>query len=651
MNKLLREDLLFMESMTKDMPDDFRKQVMKVYRDLYAEKGNRAANLMLHDLPRIESKHKLDLYRRYALECWLYIRFYSIDSGAEYCRKKGITPPSFSHKQTDPKHPESVEVATAKLTDPEWWERAYALKRKRDAESAKYKSGCIYKEGEVYASDEAVANYKAAQERQAAWVAETSLLSSDGEEIGMEDALRSGVSNPLVRFTEYVTRVKGMEQLADDAPVNQAIIDELPEKLTRGTGGDYHDYEQLAVFNDQSGFVKVAFTLTAPSRFHRFSKRGGRYDFNPKYDKSTPRDAQQWMAETWKLTQTAWKRKTKYITPVQAFGYRVLESHHDGVPHYHFALFIQADDVHRAVEIFMNKALRGDMTDRALIGSENPRYCVHGEAQDAHEAGALKRRLNVKIMTTSGGMTNYMMKYISKGITGADFEDWQSGMASDAALVRLMANRNLWGFRQFAFYNSPSVQVWRELRRFGDKEQADETLEAARKAADAGDWKAYTQAQGGALMPSRQRPILIHYSNKHVADDDSGEPVPALTKYGAYVRVIEGLIIDGEKEVPTRLKDWWLLNMGSLKALLQQKMLRASGMRADEVPASFDADIQSVIDQAKAQNKLHRFAERVGIQFTPSRSVAPRTCGDNFPQDKPSPGEALKTHSQGVAVA
>jgi hypothetical protein len=122
---------------------------------------------------------------------------------------------------------------------------------------------------------------------------------------------------------------------------------------------------------------------------------------------------------------------------------------------------------------------------------------------------------------------------------------------------------------------------------------------------------------------------------KEKQDAESGVVHPvhghvALNQYGEVIEQIRGLLVEGiEKQ--TRLKDWYLLNVGSLKSLLINKFLRESDTPKSALPVTFGDDIQSVIDQAKQQGKLTRLADKAGIvMFTPP-PTAESSQGDLSP--------------------
>jgi hypothetical protein len=86
-----------------------------------------------------------------------------------------------------------------------------------------------------------------------------------------------------------------------------------------------------------------------------------------------------------------------------------------------------------------------------------------------------------------------MVKYISKGIAGFGIgEDFESGLDCDDSVLRILAWKSLWGFRQFSFFGAPSVTLWRELRKV-EKPFPNKTAELVRLAADSGDWGEYSR--------------------------------------------------------------------------------------------------------------------------------------------------------------
>ncbi|UJS23364.1 replication endonuclease [Thiothrix winogradskyi] len=620
-------DGVWIDKQLAKIPEDFHAIVRSQYADRYLSntdtqtEGERRRNTNLwfretiNSLTLASGDKRLEAKHRLALTAAKMLQIADLDTTAEWARGQGVRVPTYPKVETDPHKPNSQAAVKSRLCSVEWWDAQRTKKHRRDAEAAQIRAGNVSKDASPYASQEAVDNYQYRQTLLEAWKKQAVLISNEGDEISLDDA-DSEHTAAFIKFAEFMVRVNEMSAIASDDYVSADIVDALPEHMTTGKrGGALADLPELNVFAsaEPESWVGVFFTLTTPSRFHRYSTRtNSTLELNRNYDPSkTPADARDWLQETWKLTQTAWKRKTKHIRPIDGYGFRMDETHHDGVSHYHYAIWVKSKDVQRAVEIFYNKALRGAHTDRLTKKGA----CVYGLARDATERGANERRLSFKIMTSAAGMVSYMVKYITKGLTGADWDDLQAGVPSDQTIIKIMARKSVWGLRQYAFWNAPSVMAWRELRRITDA-QENPLLESARQAAHAKDWKAYTEINGGAACSARERPIRMMRQPKQ----DAETATDAHNQYGEVINQVRGLLVE-DAEIRTRLKDWYLLNIGSLNKLLVQKFLRESDTKKSDLSPTFSDDIQGVIDQAKTQGKLHKLAERAGIvMFSPSSS-------------------------------
>ena len=585
-------DKIFMDECLSVIPKRLHKGLIDAHGQLYPN-DRQGANLLLlnarevqEKLAVIQTKYlSLSPSRKHSSVCADLITAEGIESGAKYCDYMGVGRPVFPKNETDEHQKNSQSSAIKRMTSSDWWERKLKIKQNRDKEARAISYGRVYRAGEVYTTDENVKRYANKQAESKEWIEASVLLSEELEEVNLSDVIGNTVANPYNRFAEYMVRVKGDEEIADRNPASYGIIKQLPNRMTFDReGGTRSD---IALLDDLSRegekMVKVVFTLTCPSRFHRYSKSGDAWHKNRKYDESTPKDAQAWLQETWTRVTREWERPDSTLN---AYGYKVLEQHHAGTVHSHIAIYVQAHHIQPLIELFYVQALRGD---------------------DGNEAGALKRRLNWKIIATKGGMTSYMTKYISKGITGADFEDLESGKPSEQVLIRMLAHRSLWGLRQFAFYRSPSVMVWRELYRMPDDVEHDNpTIEKARKAVKAGDWSAYVDAQGGCFCKSTERPIKVLRVDKL---DESGNPL--LNQYGERIDQIRGVVCDTETVI-TRAKQWMLINVNAITRLLEGKY-KSMGNPVADLGNELDALIQKSVDS----KQLHKLAEYAGVQIFP----------------------------------
>ena len=88
------------------------------------------------------------------------------------------------------------------------------------------------------------------------------------------------------------------------------------------------------------------------------------------------------------------------------------------------------------------------------------------------------------------------------------------------------------------------MTVWRELRRLKTTDTDPELLKKAIAAADDGNWMAYVEIMGGAVLPRNERPIRPMMIVREQCNE-----------YGELIACIKGLFMDGCLAI-TRTYDW-----------------------------------------------------------------------------------------------
>lgn len=329
------------------------------------------------------------------------------------------------------------EARAQRLADPKWWRRKLRVAWTRSTEEGLRQIGLVRKGKATYASDSAV-NHRALQKRQMQAYCEAHVAVNEvGEQLGLFDLQQHSISNPALRRGEFMTRVRGFEELATA-------------------------FKHEAIF----------FTLTTPSHFHPQLEKGGA---NPRYiSGETVRTAQSWLTKYWSHFRSALSRRK-----VLLYGFRIAEPHHDGTPHWHGLLFCRSTDV-----AFVREQLRKHFLKD------------HGD-----DPGARENRIQVvRVDAAKGSAAGYIAKYVSKNIDGAGTigtaQSDESGEKIGDQVRRVDAWAATHGIRQFQQLGGPPVGLWREARRLREP-TIDPDIEKCRLAADRGRFERFVRCVGG----------------------------------------------------------------------------------------------------------------------------------------------------------
>ncbi|MFQ2646959.1 replication endonuclease [Aeromonas caviae] len=419
--------------------------------------------------------------------------------------------------------------------DPKWWARRMRKIWDQYNEHCAILLGKVRKGVSAYVSSQGLQAFIERQRMAAAWLKDMEAYNAqDDIIISLEDAVKASIANPENRRHELIVRARGFSDVADEL-----------------------------------GYVGLFFTWTAPSRFHpwktvRASQAGGpdSTEENPKHDGSSPRDSQHYISELWKRCRSALDRnlakRGEFLVadPIDYFGFRVVEPHHDGTPHRHLLIWVKPEHQHRLIGILQRYALshdKGDLERKRHPDSKKP-------------YSDITPRFDWKVMDKEkGGAVGYIVKYIAKNIDGyrvGDEGDLEAETAATEGARRVRAWASLWGLRQFQPLKGPPVGIWRELRRLPGRLQeakgivvaplASPIMEECRRYADAVDWKNFTQAMGGPCCRRDERPLSIHRT-AFAEPNQYGEPQTKLVG----VRAADGLIQQ------TRVGEWVLRKCGS----------------------------------------------------------------------------------------
>jgi hypothetical protein len=313
-----------------------------------------------------------------------------------------------------------------------WWRRVMRRTYARQAEEMIRARGLVSRTDALYVSHAGFAFRAAQRARNLNALARAVATNENGESVSLLEIACTNTSAPELRRAELMARIAGIEAGA---------------KAEGRTG--------------------IFVVLTLPSRFHSAPVAG---KVNAAFDGSTPRDGQAWLNKRWQRVRAALAR-----SGIAYSGIRTVEPHHDATPHWNLLLFASPEHLDS-----IRLAIR-----QHLLLSDSP-----------DEPGAAEHRVREVQLDPARSATAYVAKYISKNIdgyrVGNDTEDLVRNRDASETCARVDAWASIHGIRQFQFFGTPLVGVWRELRRI--KEPQSGVLEEARKSADDGLWADFTRA-------------------------------------------------------------------------------------------------------------------------------------------------------------
>lgn len=353
----------------------------------------------------------------------------------------------------------SAIAGLSRLVNPEWWLSQLKGQRNRWRESLLIAIGKVNRDASPYASKQAIREVRARRLSNLDYLKSCDLENVEtGERISLIDKVMASISNPEIRRMELMSTIAGTEKYA-------------------AANGD----------------VGMFLTITTPSKYHptRIVGKGDkkRVQRNHAWDKEayTPKDAQRYLCGIWSKMRTAFKD-----SGLSVYGMRVVEPHHDATPHWHMMLFTKPAMRQPVIDIMRKYAMK----------------------EDGDERGAAKNRFDCKHLNR-GGAAGYIAKYIAKNIDGYALEgerDHETGELLTDSAAAVTAWAATWRIPQFHPIGLPTMGSYRECRRIRSislTETFDEEVEAVRAAADAGDFMAYMEAQGGANVPREDQTVRV----------------------------------------------------------------------------------------------------------------------------------------------
>lgn len=291
--------------------------------------------------------------------------------------------------------------ALERCKDQKWWRRQVRGLQKREFEQISRDMRLVHKSGDIYASNTNVRMRRSQKARNRLLLSELKATNQFGDEFNLKELSDVSVSNPEIRRSELMVRLRGFEENAK----------------SRNLKADFY-------------------TITCPSRFHSAHQNGHAVD---SYGNHSAREANEYLQKVWARIRAKLGRDG-----IRVFGFRVAEPHHDGCPHWHLILFMEPKNINRCRRVVRHYALEDSPNEP---GAQAHRVKV------------------IPIDPSKGSATGYVAKYISKNINGAGLDSDQFGNCPIETAERIETWASVNGIRQFQQIGGPSVSVWRELRR------------------------------------------------------------------------------------------------------------------------------------------------------------------------------------------
>lgn len=467
---------------------------------------------------------------------------------------------------------EDMEVALLKAKCEKWWARKLKPIRARYLELLELatgqvgkdilptkKQGVIKRKGiSPYSSKQAQGEYLESQRSGRRFLKSLELQSDKGVVIDMIDAVDAGMANPENRRNELMLRIRETEELANE-------MDYVGVFYTATCPGRYHPNSDK--WDGSTPKQAQAYLVKNWSRGRAKLQRLGINYFGIRVAEPHADGCPHWHMMLFmpkNKVQTVNAILRKYFIEedreelLQRYGVRTIKSS-SSVKYVPNQNGLGIKGVYRE-QYFADQPIpfqdetKEVINERETFRRKNTKktelfktYKTKRKHWGLKKSQGIKAKEPVKFYRTfaprftaividpkKGTASGYIAKYISKNIDGFKVLDHEDDETGDNITVNpVLAWASTWGIRQFQFQGSPSVTVYRELRRVREPVQ-EETLERVRVAADTAQWKEFVKLMGGMCV-GRNANFKTAY-----------EQTPFGNDYGEAVKRVKGIFSNND---------------------------------------------------------------------------------------------------------
>jgi hypothetical protein len=464
-------------------------------------------------------------------------RFFEINSRFE---RQGLPLLKFPSKSATFK---SICLRVASI---KFWRRTLRVTQARTLEAEHIILGHVSrKTKQLYVSNEAVNRFESKRIRNNDLLESLEAVNQDGYSATLLDLASVSTSNPELRRNELMTRLRGLEEYAD----NNKLVGEF-------------------------------YTLTCPSSFHRYSSKRNRSGFtqfiNDKFSGASPRDSQAYLNLQWQKIRAELGRRN-----LPLLGMRVAEPHNDGTPHWHMLFFIKKEHRTAIRQVFRHYALEVNPDEK---GAQKHRFTaikINKKSKTGKKQSAVG--YIAKYISKNLSVTNSHSKHASKSNSDLKTSSFDNdGTPFEESINRVQTWASLWGIRQFQQIGGERITIWRELRRIR-KDDADSVpfdFKSIHEAADTGNYLDFlVECLKRKKIEIIRKHTLLGNSMIELIDDDG---VATYHHDRDFINIFEELrpapiigLRTADSFIFTRQNEWQL----------QQRRVSALGLVSITVPA------------------------------------------------------------------